>query len=61
MDIKLIVYIIVTPIVVYAMDSLNINGMFKKNRNIQANIMYILIAFCLIYLITNMIADIFLA
>jgi hypothetical protein len=59
MDIKLIIYIVVTPIVVYAMDSLNINGMFKKNRNIQANIMYILIAFSLIYLITNMVADIF--
>jgi len=60
MNAKLIIYIIVTPIVIYAMDSLNINGMFKKNRNLQANIMYCIIAFSLIYLVSSLISDFFL-
>lgn len=60
MNTKLIIYILVTPIVILAMDALNINAIFKKNKNIQANILYFLIALSLIYLVASLISDFFL-
>ena len=55
--IKVILYIIIIPLVVYAMDSVNINGLFKKNRVYQAKILYILFVFGLSYLICNFLYD----
>ena len=56
---KLMVYIFVTPFVVLAMDSININGIFKKNKNynFQANLFYFMLGMSLIYLITSLIYD----
>ena len=56
---KFFLYILMGFTVFYAMDSLNINGMFKKGRVIQARIMYFLIFMCLTYLSTNFIYDLF--
>lgn len=55
--IKFLLYLIVMPLTVYAMDSVNINGVFKKNKIYQARILYILIIFALSYLITNFLYD----
>lgn len=55
--IKFLLYLIVMPLTVYAMDSVNINGLFKKNKIYQARIFYILIIFALSYLITNFLYD----
>lgn len=55
---KFYLYVVVTFIVIWAMDSLNINGIFKKNRVYQARIFYFLLALALIYLVTNFIYDI---
>lgn len=55
--IKLILYIFVIPLVIYAMDSININGIFKKNRIYQARLFYILMVFGLSYLICNFLYD----
>lgn len=55
--IKFLLYLIVMPLTVYAMDSININGIFKKNKIYQARILYILIIFGLSYLITNFLYD----
>lgn len=55
---KFYLYVVVTFIVIWAMDSLNINGIFKKNRVYQARIFYFLLALALIYLVTNFICDI---
>ena len=41
---KFYLYVVVTFIVIWAMDSLNINGIFKKNRVYQARIFYFLLA-----------------
>ena len=57
MSVKYFLYIFVTIIVLYAMDSININGIFKKNKILQARIFYFLFALALIYLITNFIWD----
>ncbi len=56
---KFIVYIIVSILVIYAMDSLNINQIFKKNRVFQATLFYFLVGVSLIYLVTNFIMDLY--
>ena len=57
---KFILYSSVTIIVIWAMDSLNINSFFKKNANpLQAKIMYFFIGLSIIYLVTNFILDLF--
>lgn len=55
--IKVILYLIVIPLVIYAMDSVNIAGIFKKNKVNQAKILYILLVFSLSYLICNFLYD----
>lgn len=56
---KFFVYVVVTILVIWAMDSVNINGIFKKNKIFQARIFYFLLGLSMIYLITNFIMDIF--
>ena len=56
---KFIVYIIVSILVIYAMDSVNINQIFKKNRVFQATLFYFLVGVSLIYLVTNFIMDLY--
>ena len=55
--IKLLLYVIVIPLVIFAMDSVNINNIFKKNKVYQARILYLLIIFAMSYLICNFIYD----
>lgn len=56
---KLFLYIAVTLLVVWAFESININGIFKKNKIIQARIFYFLLGLSMIYLVTNFIMDLF--
>jgi len=56
---KLLVYIFVTIIVIWSMDAVNINHIFKKNRVMQARIFYFLLGISLIYLVTNFLMDLF--
>lgn len=56
---KLLVYIFVTIIVIWSMDAVNINQIFKKNRVMQARIFYFLLGISLIYLVTNFLMDLF--
>ena len=60
MKIKLIMYIITGIIVIWSMDSININQIFKKNRIIQARIFYFFLTLSIIYLVTNFFYDLFL-
>ena len=55
--IKLIIYLFVIPLTIYAVDSVNINGIFKKNKMCQARVFYILFVFGLSYLIANFLYD----
>ena len=55
--IKFVLYIFVIPLVIYAMDSVNMNGIFKKNKMYQARVFYILLIFGLSYLITSFLYD----
>lgn len=57
--VKLLLYIIVIPIVVFAMDSVNFNAMFKKGQSnyYQARVMYMIIIASISYLVVNFVND----
>lgn len=57
--VKLLLYLFVIPLVVYAMDSVNINGIFKKGQSnyYQARVMYIFLVMALSYDIVQFIND----
>ena len=57
MNVKVIIYLLITPLVMYCLDSLNINHLFKKNKIMQARIIYIMICMALSYLVVNFIYD----
>jgi len=40
MSVKFFIYCLITILVIWAMDSVNINGIFKKNKILQARIFY---------------------
>ena len=61
MSVKAFVYILVGIVVIWALDSININQIFKKNRVIQARVFYFLLALSLIQLVTSFIYDFYLA
>ena len=50
-----LIYLIVLAIVIWAMEAININGIFKKNRLYQAKAFYIIVVFSLTYLTANFI------
>lgn len=58
---KLLLYAFVTIVVIWAMESVNINRIFKKNREVQARIFYFLLGISLIYLVTNFLMDLFIS
>ncbi|MDD3187380.1 MAG: DUF1146 family protein [Bacilli bacterium] len=56
---KIILYLIITPLVAYSVDSLNINAIFKKNSVLKARFLYFLIVVSLSYLVVGFLDDIF--
>ncbi len=61
MSAKFFIYLLTTPLVLYSLDAVNINQIFKKNKIMQARIFYLILALCIIYNLTNFIYDFFLA
>ena len=51
----LLLYVIVLILVIWSLDAVNINSIFKKNKTYQARVFYIILAFSLTYLTTNFI------
>ena len=60
MSAKVILYVIVAVLVIWSLEALNINSIFKKNRVVQARIFYLLLAFAIVYPVTNFLWDLFL-
>lgn len=54
---KIIIYIFIVPLVIWSCDSLNINSIFKKNREYQARIFYMFLVFGLSYLVVSFLSD----
>ena len=55
--VKFLLYLFVLPLVIYAMDSINISNIFKKNKIVQSKIFYILLVFGLSYLVCSFVYD----
>lgn len=60
MNVKSILYLVSVPLVLYALDSININAIFKKNKIFQARLFYLLITIAISYLVVNFFYDFFL-
>lgn len=54
---KLMVYILSSILVIWSMDAVNINSIFKKNKVVQARVFYIILALVIIYLFANLLYD----
>ena len=54
---KLCVYIFCSILVIWSIDAVNINAIFKKTKVLKAQIFYFILALCLIYLLSNFIYD----
>lgn len=54
---NLLLYIIVLVIVIWAMDGLNLNNLFKQNQVYQARVFYIILVFSLSYLTSSFIIN----
>ncbi len=61
MSSKFLVYLFSTIIVIWSMDSVNINKIFKKNKIVQARVFYFLLGISLIYLVANFFMDLFMS
>lgn len=59
MWIKPIIYAIVLPFVIYALDALNFEKLLKKNKVMQARILYFIFSIVLTYFIVSFIYDFF--
>lgn len=59
MSAKFFLYIFSSIIVIYSIDSININQIFKKNKIMQARIFYFIVALCLIELLTSFLYNLF--
>ncbi len=55
--VKTIFYLLISCITLWALDSVRLNEIFKKNRYIQSRIIYLFITFSLSYLVVNFIYD----
>lgn len=55
--VKYALYLLSTIIVIWSMDAVNINSIFKKNKIIQARVFYVVLAMVLIYLLSNFLYD----
>lgn len=59
MNVKLILYVVILPLSLYALDSLNIENKFKKNKIYQARLLVLFLSMSMSYLVVNFLTDIF--
>lgn len=59
MLLKSILYIIFTFVAIWALDSVNITNVFKKNKIHAARVLYLMISISLSYLVVNFLYDFF--
>ena len=59
--IKAILYIFSLVMSIWAMEGLDLNRFFKQSRVYQARLIYLMLAMCISYLVTNFIYDFFIS
>ncbi len=56
--VKSFLYVLFTFIAIYALDSINITNLFKKNRYYASRVLYMMISISLSYMVVNFLYDI---
>ena len=59
MSLKGFIYILTVIITIWALESINISDIFKKNRYYSSRVLYLIVAMALSYLVTNFFYDFF--
>lgn len=59
MSVKVYIYLLVSIFVFFGIESININGIFKKNKIWQARVFYFLLTICMIQIVSTFIFDIY--
>ena len=54
---KITLYLISLIITIWSLESININGLFKKNRYYQSRVLFIIISMSISYLVVNFIYE----
>ncbi len=55
--IKAALYIVILIITIWSLESIDITGMFKKNRYYETRVLYLIVSMSLSYLVVNFIYD----
>ena len=55
--IKVTLYVLTLIIAIWAMEGLDLNRFFKQSRIYQARLIYLMLAMCISYLVTNFMYD----
>ncbi|MBR3198693.1 MAG: DUF1146 domain-containing protein [Bacilli bacterium] len=55
--VKVALYITFLIITIWALESIDITGLFKKNRYYESRVLYIIVSMALTYLVVNFIYD----
>lgn len=54
---KVALYLIVVPFVIWSLEALRLDILFKKGRTLQIKLMYVLLALAFSYLVVNCLYD----
>ena len=59
MNIKIILYCIIVPLSIWALNSINMNNIFKKRSYYSSSFLYLFLSLGLSYLVVNFFYDFF--
>ena len=59
MYLKAFLYVLVLIITIWALNSININNLFKKNKYYASRVLYLIVSMALAYLVVNFLYDFF--
>lgn len=56
---KAILYVVFTFLAIWALNSINVNNLFKQNKYYASRVLYLMISVSLSYLVVNFLYDFF--
>jgi len=59
MNVRVLLYIIIVPLTIWALEGIRLEHLFKKNKYYQIYILYIIVSIGLSYLVVNFLMDFF--
>lgn len=55
--VKLALYVVIIPLTMWVLECIKIDNMFKKGRELQIKILFVMVSLSLAYLFTNFLYD----